>query len=325
MGVGGLGSPIILGLSAAGVGTITVIDDDVVEASNLQRQVVHRHVDIGALKVDSAARVTADLAPETRLIRVTERLTDDNAVDLLGAADLVIDGTDSFDTREKVAAACEQLGVPLVWGTIQEFDAQVTVFWSAAPAGHPSIRLRDLYPTGSVGEVPSCAEVGVLGTVCLQVGSLMATEAIKLITGIGDPLLGRVLVIDALRARQTEVALAASRSLTPAPAPARVRAPIPTVSVREVSDAFEAGTSTTVLDVREAVEVASGMIPGALHVPLADVLADPSAIIGPVVVVCRVGPRAVAAAEALRRVGVEVRVLEGGMLAWDDAHAERLT
>lgn len=324
MGAGGLGSPIILGLAAAGIGTITVIDDDVVEASNLQRQVMHRHADIGTPKVDSAVRVAADLAPETRLMAVTDRLTDDNAADLLRGADLVIDGTDSFDTREKVAAACEQLGVPLVWGTIQEFDAQVTVFWSAAPAGHPAVRLRDLYPPGSVGQIPSCADVGVLGTVCLQVGSLMATEAIKLIAGIGEPLLGRVLVIDSLRARQREVPLAVSRTTVPAATPAAARTMIPTVSVRDVAAAVSAGTAGTVLDVREADEVVSGMIPGALHVPLAEVLADPSVFEGPVIVVCRIGPRAQFAAEALIRVGVAASVLEGGMLAWHDAHAERL-
>src|SRR5690606_27319282 len=120
--------------------------------------------------------------------------------------DLVIDGTDTFETREAVAAATEALGLPLVWGTVQSFDAQVTVFWSQPPAGAAPVRLSDVYPPGSVGELPTCAMVGVLGALCMQVGSLLAIEAVKLITGIGEPLLGRMLVIDGLRGRQSEVA-----------------------------------------------------------------------------------------------------------------------
>ena len=207
VGAGGLGSPVVLALAAAGIGTLTVIDDDVVEASNLQRQVMHRVGDVGAPKVDSARRIAADLSPETVVRPVAARLTRDNARDLLAGADVVVDGTDTFETREVVAAACEELGVPLVWGVVQEFHAQVTVFWSAPPTGHPPVRLSDLYPPDASREAPSCAQVGVLGALCLQVGALLATETVKLITGVGEPLLGRVLVIDALRARTDEVPL----------------------------------------------------------------------------------------------------------------------
>lgn len=323
VGAGGLGSPVILGLAAAGVGTLTVIDDDLVEASNLQRQVLHRMSDVGAAKADSAVRAAADLAPETVVHTVREHLSRANAERILGDADLVIDGTDTFETREAVAAACERLGVPLVWGTVQQFDAQVTVFWSTPPAGVPAVRLADLYPSGSVGELPTCADVGVLGTFCLQVGSVLATEAIKLITGIGEPLLGRVLVIDGLRTRQWEAPLRAAASAAPpviADAPAQIHA----ISVRDLATALTEGTAPTIIDVREADEVAEGVIPGARHLPLAELLADPYAVHGPVVIVCRIGPRARRAAEALVTAGIDATVLAGGMLAWESAHAERL-
>ena len=340
VGAGGLGSPVVLALAAAGVGTLSVIDDDVIEASNLQRQVLHRMSDLGDFKAASAPRAAADLAPETRVIPVTRRITPGNAIDLLRAADLVIDGTDTFDTRETVAAACEELGVPLVWGSVQAFDAQVTVFWSHPPEGAPAVRLADLYPPGSAGEVPTCAQVGVLGALCLQIGSLMATEAIKLITGIGEPLLGRVLVIDALRARQTEVALrgssvsartdaaAPARAVEPAPsAGARADEPIAYVSARDVADRLAAGQHLAVIDVREEAELAAGAVPGAVHVPLARVLADPAAVFlsgtnhgsQPVIVVCQVGVRARTAAQALIASGIDAVVLAGGVDAWTTA------
>jgi len=322
VGAGGLGSPVILGLAAAGVGTLTIVDDDDVETSNLQRQVIHRHSDVGSPKVDSAVRAARDLAPDGVVHPVHERLTGDNAARLLRGADLVIDTTDTFETREIVADACEQLGIPLVWGTVQEFDAQITVFWSKPPSGIPARRLADLYPPGSVGELPTCAAVGVLGTVCLQVGSLLATEAVKLITGIGESLFGRVLVIDGLRARQWEVPLGPSTS----PDADRGRMPSPhtvrtTISVRELADAIVAGTADAIVDVREAHEVANGMIPGAVHLPLIELLADPSAVRGPVIVVCQAGPRAVRAADALVDAGITATVLTGGMLAWSAATA----
>lgn len=319
VGAGGLGSPVVLALAAAGIGTITIIDDDHVEATNLQRQVMHRLADVGALKVDSAVRVAADLSPETTVRAVAERLTPADAESLLRGADLVIDGSDSFTTRETVAAACEELGIPLVWGTVQAFDAQVTVFWSAPPTGDPRV-LADLYPPGSVGEVPSCAEVGVLGALCLQVGSLMAIEAVKLLTGVGEPLFGRVLVIDGLRARQREVPLAPSRatSATAVVDEPPVCAPVEpeSVPVEGLADLLAGRPEVTVLDVREPHETALGTLEGAVLVPLGDVLASPASIAGPVVVVCAVGARATTAARALQTAGVEALVLAGGMNAW---------
>ncbi len=309
VGAGGLGSPVVLALAAAGVGTLTVIDDDVVELSNLQRQVMHRREDAGTtLKVDSAVRAASALS-DTHVVPVAERLTAANAGSLFAGADLVIDGSDLFETRVAVARGAEELGIPLVWGTVQEFDAQVTTFWNAPPPGHSPVVLGDLYPTGSVGIVPSCADVGVLGALCLQIGSILALEAIKLIAGIGEPLLGRVLVIDGLRGRQTEVPLRAATAASPEAA-APVSAPaITVVGPSALGD-------TPVIDVREAHEIARGMIPGAVHLPLARLLADPAAVRGPVVIVCQTAVRSRRAAEALRAAGVEASILAGGMEAW---------
>ena len=329
VGAGGLGSPAVLALAAAGVGTITVIDDDVVEASNLQRQVMHRVSDVGAPKVASAVRVAGELSPTTVVHAVASRITHESAPSLLAGAHVVIDGTDTFETRAAVASACEQLGVPLVWGVVQEFHAQATVFWSAPPAGVAPIVLTDLYPPDDVGEVPSCAQVGVLGSLCLQVGALLATEAIKLVTGVGEPLLGRVLVIDALRSRTDEVPL---RPAAPAGAAPGARqdheaasgstdaAPeaVPHLDVVQARAAQDAGA--IFLDVREPFETDLGVIPGSVLVPLGDLLGDPSrAGAGPVVVVCQVGARAKRAARALREAGIEASVLNGGMDAWSRA------
>jgi adenylyltransferase/sulfurtransferase len=318
VGAGGLGSPVVLALAAAGVGTLTIIDDDDVEISNLQRQVIHRATDAGKPKTASVTRVAADLSPETVVHAVRERLDRDNAERILAGAHLVIDGTDTFATRTAVAAACESLGIPLVWGTVQGFDAQATVFWSAPPAGIPSLRLADLYPEESVGELPTCADVGVLGAFCLQVGSLLATEAIKLITGIGEPLLGRVLVLDALRSRQREVPLrpAGARGMAPAHAPAK-RAAARLLTAAEALSARDAGA--TLLDVRDPSETATGVVAGSLAIPLPSLLDDLDAPGGgPVVVICSRGVRARTAADALRARGVDASVLAGGLSAWPE-------
>jgi molybdopterin/thiamine biosynthesis adenylyltransferase/rhodanese-related sulfurtransferase len=324
IGAGGLGSPVILALAAAGVGTLTIVDDDIVESSNLQRQVIHSLATLGQPKVDSARAAVAGLSPQTRVVTRGTRLSEANAVDLLRGADLVIDGSDTFDTREAVATATETLGIPLVWGTVQEFDGQVTVFWSQPPPGATPVRLADLYPSGSVGDVPTCADVGVLGALCLQIGSLMATEAIKLITGIGEPLLGRVLVIDGLRARQREVPLVPATAAAPAAAPATDTAPTapPHIDVATLAALLEGGTTPDLVDVREAHELERGAFTGIRHIPLADLLADPAAAappphaVTPTVVICQVGVRARRAAEALRGAGIDAVVLAGGMDAW---------
>ncbi|KQY99233.1 thiamine biosynthesis protein ThiF [Microbacterium sp. Root53] len=329
VGAGGLGSPAVLALAAAGVGTLTVIDDDVVETSNLQRQLLHRMADVGRPKVDSAARAAADLAPEGRVRSVRERLTPENAARLLAGAHVVLDGSDTFDTRLAVAEACDVLGVPLVWGTVQGFDAQVTVFWSAPPAGAAAVRLSDLYPAGSAGDVPTCAQVGVLGSLCLQVGALMATQAITLIAGIGAPLLGRILVIDGLRATQREVPL---RGRSPEAAVAAPAASGPArVPPAELAGALGSPAAPLVVDVREPDEVRAGTIAGALHVPLGELRADPGAATArvrdaadgrPVVVVCLSGVRSAEGAALLAAHGIDARTLDGGIRTWPEPLVE---
>lgn len=200
IGAGGLGSPAIAYLAAAGIGTLGVVDHDTVSLSNLQRQVIHQQADIGTPKAASAARFVSGLNNEVRFVAHAERINADNAARLLEDYALVLDGTDNFGTRAVVAAAAEAAGLPLVSGAVSMFDGQVTLF---APGGS---RFRDLYPdTPDDGDLPSCEAVGVLGAVTGVIGTLMAMEAIKLITGIGDPLVGRLLLYDGRGARFTEL------------------------------------------------------------------------------------------------------------------------
>lgn len=308
VGAGGLGAPVVLALAAAGIGTIVVFDDDEIELSNLQRQVIHRLQDVGRPKTDSVARVAADLS-ETEVRVVSTRLTHDNAAELISGVDLVLDGTDSFESREVVAAACERLAVPLVWGTVQEFAGLVTVFWSAPPAPADAVRLHDLYAPGS--EAPACSAVGVFGPLCLQAGSMMASEALKLITGIGTPLLGRIAMIDALAGTVREAPLRAARTTAVAVSTLAPGAPA-------VDEVDEPRDDAVVIDVREADEIAAGMIPGARHMPLAALLGSLDHTVvelagSEVVMVCQVGARARRAAQALRDRGVDAVVLRGGM------------
>ena len=200
VGAGGLGSPVIAYLAAAGIGTLSVVDHDTVSLSNLQRQVIHTVEVIGSTKVESAGRFAAGLNPHVAFIAHAERLTADNAAALVGAYDLVIDGTDRFSTRVVAAEAAAKAGRPLVSGAVSMFDGQVTVFAPGGPG------FRDLYPdTPDEADLPACEVVGVLGAVTGVIGTLMAMEAIKLITGIGQPLVGRLLLYDGREARFSEL------------------------------------------------------------------------------------------------------------------------
>ncbi len=207
VGAGGLGSSSLLALAAAGIGTIVVIDDDTVSVSNLHRQIIHGLPDVGRPKLDSAIDSIRAVSPETVVVPHQVRLDATNAADLLEGCDVVLDGSDTMETRTAVAEACERLGIPLVWATVQEWHAQLTVFWSAPPEGVEPVVMSDLYDPATVGEPPTCSAVGVLGALTIQVGALMAAEAIKLVTGAGTTLLGRVVLIDGLHGRQREVEL----------------------------------------------------------------------------------------------------------------------
>ena len=194
IGAGGLGSPALLYLAAAGVGTLGILDFDTVDESNLQRQVIHGQSDIGKSKALSAAESVAEINPFVTVNLHTERLDSGNALQIFGDYDLILDGTDNFATRYLVNDACVLLGKPYVWGSIYRFEGQVSLFWAEYGPHY-----RDLYPEPPPpGMVPSCAEGGVLGVLCASIGSIMVTEAIKLITGIGETLLGRLMVYDAL-------------------------------------------------------------------------------------------------------------------------------
>ncbi|MDA4828008.1 molybdopterin-synthase adenylyltransferase MoeB [Kocuria rhizophila] len=339
VGAGGLGAPALQYLAAAGVGTLGVVDDDVVSVSNLQRQVIHTVADVGRPKVDSAADAVARLNPLVTVRTHDTRLSTGNALEILGQYDLVLDGADNFATRYLVADAAELTGIPVVWGSILRFDGQVSVFW----AGRGPV-YRDLYPEAPpAGSVPSCAEGGVLGVLPATIGSVMATEALKLLTGLGAPLVGRVLVHDALAqtwrtltvlpdperqpvtdlsrvfvacglpspgddaADRGDVSPAApgAEGGTPPAAPSAVE----TVDATELARLLEARergeTAFTLVDVREDWERQLVSIPGSVAVPLDRLLADgvralPAGTEGDVILHCKAGVRSAQALAALR-------------------------
>jgi sulfur-carrier protein adenylyltransferase/sulfurtransferase len=194
VGAGGLGSPALLYLAAAGVGTLGIVDFDVVDESNLQRQIIHGQSDVGRPKAESARDSITELNPLVNVVLHEERLDSDNAMEIFAQYDLIVDGTDNFATRYLVNDACVLLGKPYVWGSIYRFDGQASVFWAEYGPCY-----RCLYPEPPPpGMVPSCAEGGVLGVLCASIGSIQVNEAIKVITGIGEPLAGRLMIYDAL-------------------------------------------------------------------------------------------------------------------------------
>lgn len=330
VGAGGLGAPTLLYLAAAGIGTIGIIDDDVVDLSNLQRQVLHRTEDIGRPKAESARAAVRRLDPTLDVEVHVDRLGGSNALGLFSAYDLVLDGTDNFATRYLSNDAAELTGTPLVWGSIFRFQGQVSVFW---PGEGPM--LRDLFPEiPPPGSVPSCAEGGVFGALCGSIGSAMATEAIKLICGIGEPLVGRVLVHDALRAEQHTLVLRPDPDRPPVTSLAEAIAAcadtaeqdVETVTATEVAAARREGTAPLLLDVREEWERQVVTVPDDRWVPLDEVRAAGwDAVdelldgVDDVVVYCKAGVRS---AEAVRLLqdgapdGVRLRSLTGGVLAW---------
>jgi molybdopterin/thiamine biosynthesis adenylyltransferase len=203
IGAGGLGSPVLMYLAAAGVGTLGIVEFDVVDESNLQRQIIHGSSDVGRSKAESARDTIREINPLITVQVHETRLDSTNVLDIFAGYDVIVDGTDNFATRYLVNDAAVLLGKPYVWGSIFRFDGQVSVFWAEHGPNY-----RDLYPEPPpAGMVPSCAEGGVLGVLCATIGSLMATEAVKLITGVGETLLGRLMVYDALEMTMRTVAV----------------------------------------------------------------------------------------------------------------------
>lgn len=341
VGAGGLGSPALLYLAAAGVGTLGIVDRDAVDPTNLQRQVVHATSDVGRRKVESAREAVHALDPSVRVEVHDTELEPGHGSELLGRYHLVLDGSDNFPTRYAVNDACVALGIPLVWGAVLGFDAQVSVFWSR-PSDGPAVDLRDLFPEPPrQGDVASCVEAGVLGALCGQVGSLMATEAVKMIVGIGEPLLGRVATLDALAARWREVPVRRSpaRRAAGVPSqPARAAAatagacrphplrpipdpgPVSVVTATDLDSRLRAGERMVVVDVREPHEHAAGAIPGAHLLPLASIARGHGLDVlprdAPMVVYCAGMSRAEEARRLLGEAGLTAAVLEGGVYAW---------
>lgn len=331
MGAGGLGSPVLLYLAAAGVGTLGIVDDDVVDATNLQRQVIHATSDVGRSKVTSAGEKVRALNPEVEVVEHHGRLTSANALEVLADYDLVVDGTDNFPTRYLVSDAAEILGMPCVWGAIFQFAGQVAVFDAAAGPTY-----RDVFPEPPApGTVPSCAEGGVVGVLPGMVGTAMANEAIKVVTGIGRSLLGRLVVLDALDFSWREITVKPDPDREPVtelidydawcgvPAGQAAHAAGGMISVRELStllaDRAAGRTDFDLLDVREPGEYEIVSIDGARLVPLGRLVAGDVELDRnrDVIIHCRTDVRSRQACDLLQAAGhPSVRVVRGGVLAW---------
>ncbi|GGL09074.1 adenylyltransferase/sulfurtransferase MoeZ [Nocardia jinanensis] len=333
IGAGGLGSPALLYLAAAGVGTLGIVEFDEVDASNLQRQIIHGESDIGRPKADSARDSILEINSgiDVRLHKI--RLEPENAVELFAEYDLIVDGTDNFATRYLVNDAAVLAGKPYVWGSIYRFEGQVSVFWEDAPDDR-GINYRDLYPEAPPpGMVPSCAEGGVLGVLCASIGSVMVTEAIKLITGIGDPLLGRLMVYDALDMSYRTIKLRRDPARQPitelidyeafcgvVSEEGQAAAAGSTVTARELKELLDAG-DVELIDVREPVEWDIVHIEGATLIPKDRILSGEALAELPqnrkIVLHCKTGVRSAEALAALKRAGfADATHLQGGVIAW---------
>lgn len=334
IGAGGLGSPAMLYLAAAGVGRIGIIDDDVVETSNLQRQVIHTVADLGRTKAQSARESILNLNPEVDVVLHEVRLDRSNALEIFAGYDVILDGTDNFATRYLVNDAAAILGKPYVWGSILRFDGQVSVFWDKYGPNY-----RDLYPEAPpAGSVPSCAEGGVLGVLCAQIGSVMVNEAIKLITGIGQTLLGRVLIFNSLQMSWRELRVRKDPDGEPitelmdyeafcgVAQGATVDADH-TVSAPELAAMLESRGQGQgpgdfeLIDVREPGEFEIVSIPGATLIPKGRILSGEALGELPrdrdLVFHCKAGTRSAEVLQNLLDHGyTRVRHLDGGILSW---------
>ena len=342
VGAGGLGCPVALYLAAAGVGTIGLVDNDVVDVTNLQRQVLYGTASVGQSKLEAARDRLLDLNPDISVVLHAEWLTSHNALQIAGGYDVVIDGTDNFATRYLVNDTCVLLGTPNVHGSIFQFEGQVSVF--ATPGG-PCYRC--LYPEPPPpGSVPNCADGGVLGVLPGMVGTLQAVEALKLILGIGTTLAGRLLMVDALSMesrtvqfdRDPQCPACGLRTIThlidydefcgtPALGAAPVQSGVVEITPQELAAMQERGDAFDLIDVREPHEAEVTRIAGSRLIPLGTLaLAIPSLDpTRPVVVLCRSGKRSESAAIQLQAAGFQhVRSLAGGMLRWTEDVGDHL-
>jgi adenylyltransferase/sulfurtransferase len=339
IGAGGLGSPAAMYLAAAGVGTIGVVDFDVVDFSNLQRQIIHGTPDVGRSKLESARDRIRAINPHVSVHTYETALSSENAFELFGPYDVILDGTDNFPTRYLTNDACVLLGKPNAYGSIFRFEGQASVFGAKDGPCY-----RCLYPEPPPpGLVPSCAEGGVLGVLPGVIGVIQATEAIKLITGIGEPLIGRFLIYDALRMRFRELKLKKDPDcpvcgthptvtklidyeqfcgIHPAPAEGAVAQPAAhEITAVELKRRLDRGDRLTLVDVREPNEYQINRIPGTTLIPLGEVPRRYAELDKEeeIVVHCKVGARSARAADFLRSVGFRrVLNLKGGILDWID-------
>jgi sulfur-carrier protein adenylyltransferase/sulfurtransferase len=336
VGAGGLGSPALLYLAAAGVGTLGVVDFDVVDESNLQRQIIHGQSDIGRPKAESARDSISEINPYVNVVVHEEQLSVDNVMEIFAGYDLIVDGTDNFATRYLVNDACVLLGKPYVWGSIFRFDGQASVFWAEHGPCY-----RCLYPEPPPpGMVPSCAEGGVLGVLCGSIGSIQVTEAIKVITGIGEPLVGRLMIYDALEMsyrtvrvrRDPECAICGKNPTITAlidydafcgvvSADAQHAASGSTITATELKGMLDRGDDIFLVDVREPNEYEIVSIPGSTLIPKDQFLNGSALERLPqdkkIVLHCKSGGRSAECLAVVKGAGYSDAVhVGGGVLAW---------
>ncbi len=336
VGAGGLGSPALMYLAAAGVGTLGIAEFDVVDVSNLQRQIIHGVSDVGRSKAESARDSIKEINPYVDVVLHEERLDSSNVMEMFAQYDLIVDGTDNFATRYLVNDACVLLGKPYVWGSIYRFDGQASVFWAEHGPCY-----RCLYPEPPPpGMVPSCAEGGVLGVLCASIGSIQVTEAIKLLAGIGDPLLGRLMIYDALEMSYREVGVRKDPECAVCGKNPTVTELIDyeafcgtisdeaaeaardsTITALDLKAMMDAGEDFLLVDVREPGEYEIVSIPGSVLIPKGEIL-DGSALERlpqdkRIVLYCKVGGRSAEALAVVKGAGFANAVhLGGGVIAW---------
>ncbi|MDA1386229.1 MULTISPECIES: adenylyltransferase/sulfurtransferase MoeZ [Glycomyces] len=336
VGAGGLGSPALMYLAAAGVGTIGIAEFDTVDESNLQRQIIHGQSDIGRPKSESAAESVREINPYVNVVIHNTVLDNDNVFEIFEQYDLIIDGTDNFATRYMVNDAAVLLGKPYVWGSIYRFDGQASVFWADQGPCY-----RCLYPEPPPpGMVPSCAEGGVLGVLCASIGSIQVTEAIKLLTGIGDPLVGSLMVYDALEMSYRKIKVRKDPncavcgpnatvtelidyedfcgSVTDEAAEAVIGS---TITPRELEAWIKEGRDIDLIDVREPAEYEIVRIPGSRLIPKGDIVSGAALADLPTerqaVFYCKAGVRSAEALAAAKAAGLKNAVhVQGGVLGW---------
>jgi sulfur-carrier protein adenylyltransferase/sulfurtransferase len=337
VGAGGLGSPALMYLAAAGVGTLGIVEFDTVDESNLQRQIIHGQSDIGKSKAISAKEKIAEINPNVNVVVHEIRLDTDNVMEIFSQYDLIVDGTDNFATRYLVNDACVLLKKPYVWGSIYRFDGQASVFWAEYGPCY-----RCLYPEPPPpGMVPSCAEGGVLGVLCASIGSIQTTEAIKLITGIGEPLIGQLMIYDALemsyrkikvrkdpkcplcseKPSQTELLADYEAFCGVLSDAAEVAVKDSTISVAELKSKIDKKENFLLIDVREPSEFEIVRIPGSVLIPKQGFL-DGSALADlpqdkPIILHCKSGVRSAECLAILKGAGfADATHVSGGVVAW---------